>query len=202
MTMDSISCSEVENYLSSYSGRDIDPDLKIALERHHATCPHCRQYTEEIRSIRNLLLTLPALEVSSEFLPNLRREIARLEYGNPRGEKRVLTFPQTVAISTGFAMALLVGFLLFRPGIQTTDGDIGRTSGLMAEQTPQVRTPEASSQNPSSHIAALPTTTWIITDSLAQDTNRHRLPETPGKQQIPIPAHDDLWRINQVSSSP
>jgi hypothetical protein len=199
--MDFISCSEVENYLSSDSGYAVSPDRKTALEKHRANCPHCRQFTAEARSVRELLLTLPALEVSSEFLPNLRREIARLEYGRQRASKRAVTFPQTVAISTGFATALLVGFLLFRPGMQSPDGDQGRTPGIMAEQTPQIQAPEVV-QNPPSQIAALPATTWMISDSLEQDTNRHRLPETPGKQQIPIPAHDDLWRINQVSSNP
>ncbi|HEX7344338.1 MAG TPA: hypothetical protein VF398_08740, partial [bacterium] len=33
------------------------------------------------------------------------------------------------------------------------------------------------------------------------DTAKHRLPETPGHQQIPIPVEDDLWRLNQASTT-
>lgn len=201
MTMDSIRCSEFENSSFSDSGSDISPERKIALETHRANCPHCRQYTAQVRNIRRLLLQLPTLEVSSEFLPNLRREIARLEYGRQRAAKRAVTFPQTVAITTGFATAILVGILLFRSGIQPSDGGLGQNSGLMAQQTSQSQTPQTT-PNPPSQMAALPTNSWVIPDSLEQDTNRHRLPESPGKQQIPIPAYDDLWRINQVSSSP
>ncbi len=194
-----ISCENYERNWANLSVGNIASERREALEEHRRSCPYCRNFSAEMLQIRDTLQAMPRLHASPQFAPNLMRQIRQLESGgNRRGwswEPRL----SPVALSAGFAVALLLGFLFLRPANAPLD--------LMTSQPADALQGRAEVQNvplqlaPQRQIMPGANSDLLAAGKVELDTAKHRLPETPGHQQIPIPVEDDLWRLNQASTT-
>gem|GEM_PF-2475009 len=212
--MMTINCEELEQGFSDLSRGQVDPQRRAALEEHRRTCPHCRQFSADTMELRLVLSELPKLETSPQFIFNLKREIHRMEGGQAARGWSFSLFPHPLALTSGFALAILLGYVLFQPATSPVmdPANMASAPDLIPESVeapsvaqeqvvPQVITPPATPQviRP---MTAAPQEQFLLTQDAVVDTARHRLPETPGTDSIPIPVQDDLWRMNQVSTTP
>ena len=195
-----ISCENYERNWANLSAGNLASEQREALEEHRRSCPYCRNFSSVMLQIRDSLQTMPRLDASPQFAPNLMRQIRHLEGGGNRRRWGREPRLSPVALSAGFAVALLLGFLFLRPAdapldlatSQPNDALQGRADvqSVPLQLAPQrQKMPGANSD-------------LFAAGKVELDTAKHRLPETPGHQQIPIPVEDDLWRLNQASTTP
>jgi len=199
--MTNIRCEDYERGYADLAETATDSIRRQALADHAQSCPYCRNFGAQALRLRAAMSSLPRLDVSPQFIYNLRRAIHRLERAETGFGRDFAPKAYPLALSAGFAMALLLGFLFLRPGYQP--GGIGgmQPTALTAATGAQVQGPAA---QPIRERQMTPVSTQeaLIAQDAGTDTARHRLPEAPGKEKIPIPVEDDLWRLNQVSTTP
>ena len=194
-----VSCEDFEREFTTSVDGGIDSERKRALEEHRRTCPSCKSFDENTHAIRNRLLRVPKLETPPYFAANLRREINRMEQGLKRPDWNTGLVPRFLSLGTGFALALICGILIFRPGTQQTVYPPLSVPVAENKNTTQDHNPGI---NEDHSLASDPTELWLVTKDAGLDTATHRLPEPAGQDSIPIPVDDDYWRLNQVSTTP
>lgn len=200
--MMSVSCEDFEREFADFSGGRVTEDRRKDLEEHRRNCDHCRRYAEESEEIREALQRIPKLEVPPYFATNLKREINRMELGLKRLEWSPSPAPRFLALSTGFAMALIVGFIFLQPGKRQWDyptlpQPLSGTGDIADAENTEVDTDMTGRS-----LMSNPSDIWFAAEGSVIDTARHRLPEPAGTDSIPIPMDDDYPRINQVSTTP
>lgn len=201
-SMMKMKCEEFERQYGELVAGALNVDRRAALERHRESCKYCARFTTESETIRKALLNLSKLEASPYLAAGIRREINRLERGisHPDWSPRLL--PRFVALGTGFALAIICSLIIFESGGQRADNPLiygtNGANNVVAERENTGIAPTVSDQDqPAENPAAL----FTSTDSNL-DTMTHRLPEPAGTDSIPVPTEDDLWRLNQVSTTP
>jgi hypothetical protein len=195
-----IGCEEFERDYAEWSSGGLSAERQLALEKHGQSCWHCGAYRPETARLRGILAALPQMAVSPQFAYRLQRSVRELESGvNSKWSWQPRVAP--AALSAGFAAAIVVGFLLLRPSTPPNN--------MIASQPTSGKGPNEvlvqESHNPTSlRPSATPQTAFesLALNEEKLDTAKHRLPEAPGHQQIPLPVEDDLWRLNQASTTP
>lgn len=196
-----VNCEDFERDFDRISDSGADAERRQALQNHRQVCPHCRHLSAETLRLRGALLSLPTLELSPQFEYRLRRAVRELESGAPRvqGVEGLQPYPLTL-LSAGFVTALLLGFLFLRPSDQpayvVVPGQVSNTATSAQTEGSGTQTALQKQALPLSAAPLFAEQEGIV------DTARHRLPEAPGRDVIPIPVEDDLWRINQASTTP
>jgi hypothetical protein len=206
--MTEIRCEVFELEFASLNDNQAKPNRKLELEKHRQNCPHCRSFNQQTLTLRVALAHIPRLETSPQFVFNLRREINRLEHPRTNREMGFAPWPHSVAVSSGFVMAVILGFLFLRPGAPTSEPALTNNTPAMTTQTvPQKIVPlspvvkQESIGTPS--VSPRQHNLLASAADSRHDTLIHRLPEAPGMDSIPIPLEDDMWRMNhQVSTAP
>jgi hypothetical protein len=206
-TMTDIRCEDFEREFAQLNDMQAEPARRQALASHKQNCPFCRNYSAEMQGLRTALRNLRKLETSPQFIFNLKREINRLELPTSRREMRSTPLPYTVALSTGFALAIFIGVLLLRPVLPVSESTLSLNPAPISSQVAvkDVSSPASATQEilDPKIIPSPIHEQWTATNDLSnRDTLKHRLPEAPGKDSIPIPLRDDYWRMNQVSTIP
>ncbi|TKJ39835.1 hypothetical protein CEE37_11195 [candidate division LCP-89 bacterium B3_LCP] len=193
-----VSCEDFERGYEDFSGGQLDSSKAKALEEHLTTCPACRLYTQSQHLVRDALRTLPEMKTPPYFWTNLKREINRIESGQKKPSFNASLLPRFASVASGFALALICGFLFLQqgnhqPGFLQTDPSITAERSLQdgaSDATLEETSPIDYSQD------------WLAADNVQIDTSQHRLPEPAGQDSIPIPVEDDFWQLNQVSTTP
>jgi len=197
---DVISCEYFEKNWADYSAGRLAAPQAETLAEHRRNCCYCACYGAESLRIRQSLQALPNLQASPYFASNLMRTIRQLELGGNRRRWGWEPRLNPVALSAGVAVALLLGFLFLRP--------IHAPLNMMASQPTDALQARAQLQNtpiqpaPKRQIVPGASSDLLAAREAETDTAKHRLPEAPGQQRIPIPVEDDLWRLNQASTTP
>jgi hypothetical protein len=204
--MTQIRCEEFERDFAYQSDSQTDPARQQALENHRQNCSFCRSYSTITFNLRAALSCVPKLETTPQFIFNLRREINRLERPRTNREIGVAPLPHTLAVSTGFALAVVMGIFLLRPGQPIQEiVPINSNPPVIATQTTATQAVPKTVTKPERvepQITVPTSRDLLASGTLGRDTLKHRLPEAPGKDSIPIPVENDLWRMNQVSTTP
>ena len=196
--MKNVTCEDFEREFEQLSKGTLNDERREALLQHQRSCQYCLRFGESLHPVREALLHMTELEVPPYFEANLKREINRLERGlsKPRWESGLL--PRFVALSTGFALAVIVSLIVFQPGQQPGSIPGTVTPGMVAESE-TIEQP----QKGESSLNAVETSGLLLTDNETEsDTATHRLPEPAGLDSIPIPVEDDFWQLNKVSTTP
>ncbi len=200
--MMNFNCEDYEKHFPDSTGDQKPAGTGEALEKHRESCPSCQVFNQETAQIRTLLLSLPKLEAAPNFSYNLRREINRMEGSKSRPEWG--TAPLPLALSGGFALAVLLGFLLFRPMIQTESMlpmPMNASQNVVAQDQPGETAKEVASA-PVEQAYVMPADNQLLTEKAGMDTSIHQLPGEPGMEAIPVPVQTEPWPINQVSTTP
>jgi hypothetical protein len=206
--MTDIRCEDFEREFASLSNDQTKPNHKLDLEKHRQNCPYCRSFNLQTQNLRTTLSHIPRLDTSPQFIFNLRREINRLENPRPNREMGFAPLRLSVAVSSGFVMAIILGFIFLRPGAPTFEPALTNNTPAMTTQTVPQKTVPLSPVVKQERVV-MPSVSskqhnlWASASADSRhDTLIHRLPEAPGKDSIPIPREDDFWRIHQVSATP
>jgi hypothetical protein len=199
--MMNVRCEDFEREYQNLSNDNVSVERKRELEVHLQSCKYCMNYSKATGEMREALLHLPNIDVPPYFETNLKREINRLEHGLRKPELNSKPLPRFLAFGSGFAVALLISFLVFQggqyqqvmPGLNQQPGSIAKS------EQPSATSEQIEEQLHHDDIYG----TLLLTESGAlYDTSTHRLPEPAGTDSIPIPVDDDFWQINQVSTTP
>ncbi|MBU0519429.1 hypothetical protein KKA00_10695 [bacterium] len=192
--MMNVRCEDFEREHAEFKTGKLDTERSEALAAHQRQCSHCATYSAGLHEVRQMLQKLPQLESSPYFESDLQREINSLKHGG-NSKQQASGVPRFLALASGFAVAIIVSFVILQPAEQPTTIDASR--GVMAEE----QTLEKKS---------VPNSARMITNELAEelmlayegpvDTAIHRLPEPAGQDSIPIP--NDYWKLDQVSTTP
>ena len=196
--MKNVTCEDFEREFEQLTNGTLDEERKNALIAHQQSCQYCMNFNASVYPIREVLLNMSELEVPPYFEANLKREINRLDSGlsKPRWESGFL--PRFAALGTGFALALIVGFLVLQPGQQPGSIPGMDNPGEMAASE-AIEQPQKGEQE----MIIPGESNLLLTESESDlDTATHRLPEPAGTDSIPIPIEDDLWQLNKVSTTP
>jgi hypothetical protein len=194
-----ISCENYERNWANLSAGNIASKQREALEEHRRSCPYCRNFSAEMLLIRHTLQAIPRLNASLQFAPSLMRQIRQLESAGDRRRWGWEPRLNPVALSAGFAVALLLGFLFLRP----VNSPLNLTTSQSADALQGRAEVQSVPIQPAPQRQIMPSadSDLLAAGKVELDTAKHRLPETPGHQQIPIPVEDDLWRLNQASTT-
>ncbi len=192
--MRSMNCEEFERRYTAFKAGTLSADEVEAFVKHQQSCSLCRHFTEESDALRTRLLDLPKLKTSPYFLAALHREIQRMERGLRKPDQMPSPLPRFFAAATGFAVAVIVGFIVFRSDQPVTKSNT-EAPAVVAESRS-----EAPSLDEQTVVAEPPEVFFTMDEQI--DTATHRLPEPAGIDSFPIPMEDDLWQINQVSTTP
>jgi hypothetical protein len=205
--MTEIRCEDFEREFASLSDVQAKSDLKLELEKHRQNCSYCRNYNLQTQNLRTTLNHIPRLETSPQFIFNLRREINRLENPRTKRELGFVPWPHSVAVSSGFVIAIILGFIFLRPGAPISEPTQTNNMPAMTTQTVPQKIAPLSPIVKQEHLETPSVSSrqhnLLASSDSRHDTLIHRLPEAPGKDSIPIPLEDDFWRMNhQVSTTP
>ncbi|MCX6640126.1 MAG: hypothetical protein NTW14_06545 [bacterium] len=201
--MMNLSCEEFEKEYPAIKATHASAERLAELEQHRASCALCRQYAQDTRRVREALISLPKLQTPPYFLSNLKREINRMEMGLSKPEWNTGLFPRLALLGSGFTTAIVLGFFLFNPASRQISYPTAASVEPSTDNVATIVTPQVEIKK-----IAKPTTTHeplqsrFLADNAPADTAIHKLPERPGHDQITIPVNDDLWRVNQVSTTP
>ncbi len=196
--MKNVTCEDFEREFEQLSSEALDDVRRDALVAHQQSCQYCMSFSESVHPVRDALLNMAELEVPPYFEANLKREINRLESGlsKPKWESGLL--PRFVALGTGFALALIVSFIVLQPGQQPGTNPAVGNPGVVAESE-TLEQPKKAERG----LTVPEESDLLLTNSEADlDTATHRLPEPAGTDSIPIPIEDDFWQLNKVSTTP
>jgi len=197
---DVINCEYFENNWAEYLAGRLDAPQAKALAEHRRNCAHCGSYGAESLRIRESLQALPDLQASPYFASNLMRTIRQLEHGGSRRKWGWEPRLNPLALSAGVAVALLVGFLFLQPLHAPMEGMTSQPTDALQGQAELQNAPIQTA--PKRQIVPGTSSELLAASEVETDTAKHRLPEAPGQQRIPIPMEDDLWRLNQASTTP
>ncbi len=199
--MKNVRCEDFEREYQNLSSDNVSVELRRELEEHLQNCKYCLNYSKATGDIRDTLLHLPKIDVPPYFGTNLKREINRLEHGLRKPELNSKPLPRFLAFGSGFAVALLISFLVFQGGeYQPVIPGLDQQPGFMAESEPS----DAASEQIEGQLYPddFFETLGLTENRPLLETSTHRLPEPAGTDSIPIPVDDDFWQINQVSTTP
>ncbi|MFH1862690.1 MAG: zf-HC2 domain-containing protein [bacterium] len=198
--MSAVRCEDFEKAFAGFIRGELDPAEKARLEAHRRECRHCQDFSREASELREVLHQTPELEVSPYFTHQLMREVKRMEQGKQKPEWDWFPLPRFAALTTGFAVALVLGifFLRFNPQMSSTPSMVQSPGTIEDRIQPGIErsAPKSAVNQTSGRFDEL----FAETETRV-DTIEHRLPERAGSSSIAIPTDDDPWRINQVSTS-
>lgn len=194
--MKTMKCEEFEAKFAAFVAGALDAEQVEDMVRHQQTCSHCRHFNEESGKIRERFLDLSKLKVSPYFNANLQREINRLERGLEKPDFSPSSIPRFVAIATGFAVAIIAGFIVFQSNRPVTN-----PTAISPRTVAESQLETSPSNTADDYLLTEPTDVFYTMDEQI-DTATHRLPEPAGTDSFPIPTEDDLWQLNQVSTTP
>jgi hypothetical protein len=192
--MRSLNCEEFERRYTAFKAGALNAEEVEAFVKHQQSCSLCRNFSEESDALRTRLLDLPKLETSPFFVTGLQREIQRLERGLRKPDLAPSSLPRFFAAATGFAVAVIVGFIVFRSDQPAMESNSVSPTIVAESQTDAISGAEET-------LVSEPSEVFFTMDEQI-DTATHRLPEPAGIDSFPIPMEDDLWQINQVSTTP
>ena len=109
------------------------------LEAHLSECPKCRRYSEALLAGRDLIRSLPSLDVPSDFRPRLDHRIFHIEDGKSIARQSMGTGATTVSV---LAVAVLVALSAWAPVLQLLDSQVELPPVIVAEPTLPSFTPE------------------------------------------------------------
>lgn len=133
---------ECQAFLSRFSefldGR-VEPSVAEEMEAHLAACPRCRRYSETLLAGRDLLKSLPSLDVPSDFRPRLDHRIFHVEDGESIARQSMGTGATTVSV---LALAVLVALSAWAPAFQLMDPTVELPPVVAEEPSVPSFTPE------------------------------------------------------------
>lgn len=199
--MKNISCEEFEKHFADSGEIETDSSWKSALEEHRRDCPYCQRFELASYRLREAFRSIPTLDAPPFFLQNVLREIRRSERGTSRTSWRPAPQVRFLTISTGFAVALFLGFIFLRSGAPPGVTNFTQPNPSADNVLPSGNLQRGPVSIPTPAFSANPENPMFASGVSEIDTATHHLPEPPGTNVITIPPDDDLWRINQVSTT-
>jgi len=190
-----VRCEEFENEFAAFKEGRLDSEKSKAFAAHQKQCAHCAAYAAGLYDIRQILVELPKLEAPPYFLSNLERAINQQKYGG-KSREGVGGVPRLIALASGFAIALIVSFIVLQPDQEPAMMD--SSPGVMANE--QMLNKGAPVETAVPAFSEPSDIGKMLAHEGPVDTTIHHLPERAGQDSIAIP--NDYWQLDQVSTSP
>lgn len=130
-----MTCSEFIERYSGYYDDDVAPDVTAAMESHMASCEECRRYHQVFDQGRDLLQSLPEIDVSDDFLPRLKHRIYHIEDGDGLGALGASGSGATAV--TALTMAILLVAAAWSPSLLDREVEVELSPIVVSQPQPR-----------------------------------------------------------------
>lgn len=148
-------CPQFLVQFSEFLDGRAEAQVSEEMEAHRSSCGRCRRYLRTIETGREVLRSLPALEVPPDFRPRLDHIIFHLEDGTAIARQSLGSGATMIAV---LAVAALVVVSAWAPGVNRGDPSFELPPVLVAEPPPASFTPAAGTPTFSRNLSIFTTT--------------------------------------------